>query len=383
MAKMTTKTCLSIAFALLLSSLLLPGARVQAQEGGGLQLGKFTPPPTPTAAPTPGGPDHGPNDNDNTTGGVPSPPSGPNFACLDSYAPNRGNNGQSRSRVYGMLLKLHRQGSLEQRFALADQDVITLAAMNYRLFGRLPSTDDRGAIAAMLGQQHESQLNYFYMKGFIRFLGIFGVSSFREVEETLAAMPCEARADFVQSTSSSPIRVFTDETTKMTVRVKNRIEGDSPRAVRNSWRFTARPDGRLVFAPGEAVEEIKFDYQPLTDWRPGFGAVAARENLTAAIEALDKRLGLEFLNDNIQKLILDRVPGAPYYLLSVFPKEEAEQALVWEVKPRPEREFKYIFYVKPLVEPVEVEGIPEKALVGLRFARRGLTVLDYNFIVDR
>jgi hypothetical protein len=349
----------------------------------------------------------------------------PEIDCVSNYTPNPGNNGKSRSQVYGMLLKKHKSGSLSERFALADEDVITMGQMNYHLFGRLPSTDNRSQIRTMLKQERESNINYYFMKGFLRTMGILGVPTFSDVENSLLGIGCEERIHKITSVSRSPIRVFTESSAdstsslqassgqgvRMRIRVENRVVNktlvrssrsglasdivspeklSSESSLNTEFNFTALPSGKLKMENGKLIDEIAFDYELFGDYRPQGGIlVKGKLEKSGELGTLIEKLNLGFLEREIVNLMENKVPEANYYFLSVFPKEEADKALRWEINPKPDREYKYIFYIKPYVEnPIHdsrftiQEGIPQNVIEELQFKREGLTVFDYNVFVD-
>jgi len=279
-------------------------------------------------------------------------------------------------------------------------EIIKMAQMTYRLFGNLPDNPARSYILEALEHDTQKALNRKgtivvednYRKLGWNFMTAYQIlersasnKTLNDIERDLAQQTCEERMDTIQKLAQSPLKVITNKQQEMTVLVHNPLyymDQYYPRGY--SFKFQTVPENLLKLEDGTVVNEIPFDYIAVGHFAPVRGYVVSQAQLPSAVEPFVQYLKLTGIEEQIVQLLKNKLPRAPYYYISLLYPSAVEHALTWDIQPKPSNTYKYIFYARPLVQPIVVSPpiFEEYQELRLNVNERDTVIYDYNVIID-
>jgi len=171
---------------------------------------------------------------------------------------------------------------------------------------------------------------------------------------------------------------------KMNIDVELQIVGtlteSIPHYPKGGWKnITAFPDGKLMYQKTEYWELFYEINIPRMD-PPKNGFIFAKKNLKRKLIGLTDALG--FKKNEQQEFVEYWLPrlntiSKPYIFVSLFSQKAKDTVDHVEISPEPNVFIQYMFYFKPLEQPVRVEPLTLFAP-----QRKGFTAFEWGGVID-
>jgi hypothetical protein len=164
------------------------------------------------------------------------------------------------------------------------------------------------------------------------------------------------------------------------VHVVGTITESIPHYPDEGWKnVTVYPDGKLLYQGKQYVElYYEADIPPINPPKKGF--IFAKKNLKEKLIGLTDALG--FKKNEQQEFIEYWLPrlnslNKPYIFVSLFSQKAKDTVDHVEISPKPDIFIQYMFYFKPLEQPVRVEPLTLFAP-----QRKGFTAFEWGGVID-